>query len=123
MSIFYKDENSKNILHQLFKLSGEKNSLHLEELSANSTDAAQEKHVPVVSIDGNKVEVSIGSVAHPMLEEHYITGIYIETKSGGQFRHLAPEEEPTATFLLSEGDEFLAAYEYCNLHGLWKKEA
>ena len=94
----------------------------LEEIKANTTDAAQEKHVPVVTIKENLIEVSVGSVAHPMLEEHYITGIYIETKYGFQFKKLAPGDEPKAEFLLTDGDELIAAYEYCNLHGLWKKD-
>lgn len=120
MNKFYRSEDRGNILLNLITLDGEKNNVGLDELQPNTSDGATEKHVPVISIDGSRVEVTIGSVAHPMLEEHYITGIYIETKSGGQFASLKPGDEPKAVFLLKEGDEFIAAYEYCNLHGLWK---
>ena len=94
----------------------------MKELVPGAVDAAVEKHVPVVSIDGNKVEVVIGGVEHPMVEEHYIEWIVIETKKGAQSKKLNPGEKPEAVFFLAEGDEFVAAYEYCNLHGLWVKE-
>lgn len=123
MGNFYKDENSHNIFLELISLSKQNKAPHIEELTANTTDAAQEKHVPVVTVNGKEVEVYVGSVTHPMVEEHFITGIYIETKMGGQYRRLAPGEEPKAVFTLSDGDEFIAAYEYCNLHGLWKAGA
>lgn len=120
MSQFFKDKTQNNIFVNFVTLAEHSEEPQLAALTANTTDAAQEKHVPVVSIQGSAVEVTVGSVAHPMLEEHFITGIYIETKFGGQFRRLNPGEEPKASFLLPEGDEFIAAYEYCNLHGLWK---
>ena len=94
----------------------------MKQLVANTTDAAQEKHVPVVEVLGNKVSVKVGSVAHPMTPEHLIAWIYLQTKKGGQYQHLMPNDKPEATFLVSEGDEPLAVYEYCNLHGLWKTE-
>lgn len=93
------------------------------EIKANSTDAAGEKHVPVVKVNGNKVRVEVGSVFHPMLEEHSITFIAIETKEGNQMKKLTPGQEPVAEFALADGDALIAAYEYCNLHGLWKTEA
>jgi superoxide reductase len=92
----------------------------LEELVANTTDAAVEKHVPDVTVDGNKVTVKVGSVTHPMVDAHYIEWIMIETKKGCQKADLAPGEAPEAAFVIGEGDEFVAAYDYCNLHGLWK---
>lgn len=94
----------------------------MKELVPNTVDAAVEKHVPVVEIEGNKVTVKIGSVTHPMTEEHYIQWIYLETKEGVQAKCLQPGEEPKAVFVLNEGNEVVSAYEYCNLHGLWKKE-
>lgn len=94
----------------------------MEELVPNTVDAAVEKHVPVVEVEGNKVTVKVGSVTHPMLEEHWIQWIYLETKEGIQTKCLKPGAEPKAIFALNEGDEVVAAYEYCNLHGLWKKE-
>lgn len=91
-------------------------------LVANTTDAAQEKHVPVVEVNGNTVTVSVGSVAHPMLVEHHIAWIALETNQGMQRKELNPTGEPKAVFALAEGEKVVAAYEYCNLHGLWKKE-
>lgn len=94
----------------------------MSELVANTTDAAQEKHVPVVTVDGSLVTVEVGSVAHPMLEEHFIQWIALETEQGNQRKPLAPGAEPKAVFALAPGDKAIAAYEYCNLHGLWKAE-
>jgi len=94
----------------------------MKELNANVEDASLEKHVPEVTVDGNKVKVQIGSVIHPMTEEHYIQFIYLETKLGIQRKCLSPGEEPVAEFVLAEGDEPVTAYEFCNLHGLWKKD-
>ena len=94
----------------------------MEELIPNTTDAAGEKHVPVVEVNGKDVQVSVGSVAHPMLDEHFIMWIALETKQGAQRKPLVPGAAPCACFALAEGDEVVAAYEYCNLHGLWKKE-
>ena len=95
----------------------------MEELTPNTSDGAGEKHVPVIKKDGNKVTVEVGSVAHPMLEAHYIMFVLLETKKGVQRVDLAPDTEPKAEFVLADGDEVVAAYEYCNLHGLWKAEA
>lgn len=94
----------------------------MTKLEPNTTDAANEKHVPVVAVDGSKVSVEVGSVEHPMMEKHYIMWIALETKEGVQVKYLKPETAPKAEFVLAEGDEAIAAYEYCNLHGLWKAE-
>ena len=88
-------------------------------LKANTTDAAQEKHVPQVKIDGKKVIVKVGSVTHPMTEAHLIQWIYLQTKKGGQYVHLSANDAPEAEFIVADGDEPIAAYEFCNLHGLW----
>lgn len=93
----------------------------MEELVANTVDAAKEKHVPSVSVVGDIVQVEVGDVIHPMEEKHYIMWIYLQTKKGCQRKDLKPGEEPKAVFTLDD-DEVLAVYEYCNLHGLWKKE-
>ena len=93
----------------------------MQELVPNTTDAAQEKHVPVVEVSGNNVTVTVGSVEHPMTPEHYIQWICLQTKQGNQRKELKPGEKPCACFTLCEGDEVVAAFEYCNLHGLWKK--
>lgn len=88
-------------------------------LTVNTTDAAQEKHVPVVSVSNDSVAVSVGSVPHPMSKEHSIGFIILETTSGYQFRRLEFTDEPKAEFKLARGEKTVAVYEYCNLHGLW----
>lgn len=93
----------------------------MKEVRANDTDAATEKHVPVVEIVDGIVNVKVGSVEHPMMEAHYITFIALETKKGVQVKFLEPGEAPAASFTLID-DEPVTAYEYCNLHGLWKKD-
>lgn len=90
------------------------------ELVPGTTDAAVEKHVPVIKAEGQKVVVEVGGVAHPMIAEHYIEWIVLETEKGYQKVDLKPEEAPRAEFALVEGDKVVAAYAYCNLHGLWK---
>ena len=95
----------------------------LMELVPNTTDAAGEKHVPVITVDGSCVKVTVGAVEHPMLEAHFITFIVLETSQGYQKKDLKPGEKPEAVFALAEGETAVAAYEYCNLHGLWKANA
>ena len=90
------------------------------ELVANTVDAAQEKHVPVIEISDNTVVVKVGSVEHPSLPEHFITFILLETSTGIHTKWLKPGDKPTATFNLTDGETVISAYEYCNLHGLWK---
>ena len=92
----------------------------MKELVPNTTDAAVEKHVPVIHTDGQKVTVTVGSTSHPMLEEHYIEWIALATKQGNQRKELKPGQEHQAEFMISEDDEVLEVYAYCNLHGLWK---
>ena len=91
-----------------------------EELVANTVDAAQEKHVPVITINGDTVKVEVGSVEHPSLDAHYIEFIVLITETGFQMKWLKPGMKPEAVFILAPGDKAVAAYEYCNLHGLWK---
>ncbi|MDO4304850.1 MAG: desulfoferrodoxin family protein [Bacillota bacterium] len=85
-------------------------------------EGAGEKHIPVVEKDGQKIKVSVGSVFHPMTEEHSIGWIFLETRQGGQFVKLSPEGEPVAEFVLAKEDYAIAAYAYCNLHGFWKTD-
>jgi superoxide reductase len=92
----------------------------MTEIIPGTVEASREKHIPVWSVDGNIVRVTVGSVEHPMLPEHYIEWISIETKQGNQRKELRPGEKPEACFALCEGDEVEAVYAYCNLHGLWK---
>ncbi len=92
----------------------------MKELVPGSVEASTEKHIPVITKEGSKVTVVVGSVEHPMLPEHSIKWIILETKEGTQGKSLEPGDAPKAEFYISESDEVLAAYEYCNLHGLWK---
>lgn len=92
------------------------------ELKANDTDAATEKHVPVVTVDGQNVHVQVGEVAHPMTAEHLITFIALVTEKGYQVAELTADGKPEADFAVAAGDAPVKVYEYCNLHGLWVAE-
>ena len=89
----------------------------MEELIPNTVEASGEKHVPVVTlVDDKTIKVEVGSIAHPMLPEHHIAFVYVETERGGIRVNLT--DKPEAVIYL--GDEKpVAVYEYCNLHGLW----
>lgn len=97
----------------------------MSELIPGTTDAAVEKHVPVVEVKDNTVHVAVGEVSHPMTDEHYIEWIVLETNLGFHVRKLTPADEPKACFNLckcnpEKPEEVVAVYEFCNLHGLWK---
>ena len=92
----------------------------MQEIIPGTTDASVEKHVPVFEVKDNKVFVTVGSVYHPMLPEHYIEWVSIQTKFGNQRKALKPGEEPKVCFSICEGDEVEAVFAYCNLHSLWK---
>ena len=92
-----------------------------KELTAKTVDAAFEKHVPVIEQNGDAVTVKVGSVEHPSMPEHYIEWIVLVTESGIQMKWLKPGMKPEAIFKVNE--KVVAAYEYCNLHGLWKADA
>jgi superoxide reductase len=93
----------------------------MQELTANTVDAAVEKHVPVIERDGNKVKVTVGSVPHPMEKDHYI--LCVEVLAGDKvYRHDFKEGDTKAEaeFMIEETD--IVAREFCNLHGLWKTQ-
>ena len=92
----------------------------MEVIQPGTGDASLEKHVPVVTTEKGKVTVTVGSVEHPMIPEHYIEWISLQTKAGNQRKILNPGDRPVAEFAIFEGDEVIAAYAYCNLHSLWK---
>lgn len=92
-------------------------------LEANTVDAAVEKHVPSFKLDGDVLHVEIGSVQHPMTEEHYIQWIEFVQKDNCQRVMLTPADQPKATFKIDPAKGEFAVYEYCNLHGLWKKDS
>ncbi len=84
----------------------------------NTVDAAREKHVPVIEKTSTGVKVKVGSVAHPMVEEHYIEWIEIIADGKAYRQFLKPGDAPEATFAIQANN--IIAREYCNLHGLWK---
>ena len=94
----------------------------MKEIIAGTTDAAVEKHVPVFEVKGDVVVVRVGAAEHPMVEAHFIEWIVLQTKQGNQRKALKPGEAPAACFKICDGDEVVAVYAYCNLHGLWKAE-
>ena len=98
------------------------NHADFEELTPGTSDGAAEKHVPVIKKEGNLITVLIGEVEHPMTQEHHIEWIALETHIGVQVVYLQPDGKPHAEFVLTEKDEAIAAYEYCNIHGLWKAD-
>lgn len=91
----------------------------MNELIPGSVDASVEKHVPVIEIDGDKIIVTVGSTPHPMTKEHHIEWVSLQSRFGNQRKALKPGMEPKVCFRVCEGDEILAVYAYCNLHGLW----
>jgi len=93
----------------------------MSELVPNTVEAATEKHLPAVTVSGDSIEVKVGSVAHPMGDDHYIIFVYVETERGGQRKNLNVGETPELKFTLAN-DKALAVYAYCNLHGLWKTD-
>lgn len=93
----------------------------MTKLEPGTVEASHEKHIPVITVEGNTVKVEIGSVAHPMTAEHSILWVYLQTDKGGQRKCLEVGKEPVVTFALAD-EKPLAAYAYCNLHGLWKAE-
>lgn len=92
-----------------------------EELSAGSTDAAAEKHVPFVIREGGTIVAKVGEVAHPMLDAHYIQFVALAGTDRLEIQWLHPGAEPVATFV-DDGIQDATVYEYCNLHGLWKAD-
>ena len=92
----------------------------MKEIVPGTVDAAVEKHVPVYKAEGNLVKVSVGAAEHPMMPEHYIGWVSLQTKQGNQRKALHPGDKPEVCFAICEGDEVEAVYAYCNLHSLWK---
>lgn len=90
----------------------------MELLTVNTVDAATEKHVPVVTRENNRIRVDVGSVEHPMVAEHWIEFIILQSKKGYRVAFLNPGDKPSVEFY--DDEPVVAVYEYCNLHGLWK---
>ena len=90
---------------------------NMDLLNENTTDAATEKHVPVIEVGEGTITVKVGSVAHPMEEAHYIEWVELIADDQIYRQYLNPGEAPEATFNLTAGS--VTAREYCNLHGHW----
>lgn len=93
------------------------------ELKANSTDAATEKHLPVIDVNGDEVTVTVSTVKHPMTIEHHIEFIALITDKKESLTRLDPEKDAIATFKLENEEKVIESYEFCNLHGLWVTKA
>ena len=93
----------------------------MAKLEAGVVEASHEKHIPVVTVEGNTVRVNVGSVTHPMSEEHHIAWIYLQTNRGGQRKCLDVTGAPEVVFALAD-ETPVSVYAYCNLHGLWKAD-
>lgn len=117
----YKCQLCGNIAVKLVEGEGHLNCCgrDMEVLQAGTTDAALEKHVPALQLDGGTLKVQVGEVLHPMTPEHSIQMILVEQDGKIQYRTLTPEDAPVAEFRVEPGKP-LEVYEYCNLHGLWK---
>ncbi len=93
----------------------------MTKLEPGTIEASKEKHIPVVTVEGNTVRTFVGEAEHPMTEEHSILWVYLQTDKGGQRKCLSVGSKPVAAFTLVN-EKPLAVYAYCNLHGLWKTE-
>jgi len=117
---FFKCSNNGLVIPISYVFTDEQSLKDAQEITPNSVDAATEKHMPVVTISGDTITVNVGSVTHPMTEEHLITTVVLETQNGAQYKYLNHDAEPIVHFSLYSSDKPIAAYAYCNLHGLWK---
>ena len=93
----------------------------MQQLIPGTVDASHEKHVPVVTVEVNTVKVSVGAVDHPMVEEHLINWVYLQTDRGGQRKALSAGMAPKVEFALYD-EKPVAVYAFCNLHGIWKAD-
>lgn len=93
----------------------------MQEVNVNSTDAAVEKHLPVVEQNGSALFVKVGEVEHPMTAEHYISHIIVLTDKGYYVRGLTPNDKPEVACTLAADEKLEKVYSICNLHGIWSK--
>lgn len=110
---FYKNKLTDNIIYSLDDIIEDDYEL----LVANETDGAIEKHVPVYSINDNRIYVQVGEIEHPMDDNHYIMWIALVHDDKVNMVYLKPNEKPEALFDYKNNT---IIYAYCNLHGLWK---
>ena len=93
----------------------------MKELVPNTVEAAVEKHKPVVNVNGEQVTIQVGSVEHPMTDEHYIQFVVVEFNDRHGIIHLKPGQKPIVQLQLKHGQKINKVYAYCNLHGLWSE--
>ena len=118
----YKCEVCGNIVEVLHDGGGELVCCNepMKRFEENTVDAAKEKHVPVIEKTANGYKVKVGSVSHPMEENHYIEWVEVITDDGSCRQFLKPGTKPEAEFEI--GGEKVTAREYCSVHGLWKSK-
>ena len=116
---FYKNKND-NFFLQFDEVQDSEELLHV---LVEKHEGDETKHQPIITKEKQQVKVKVGDVMHPMTQEHHISMIFLKTKQGGQYKMLSYLDTPIVTFELSEDDEALEVYGYCNLHGLWKEVA
>lgn len=116
----YKCEICGNIVEVLHEGAGELVCCEqpMKLMEENTVDAAQEKHVPMIEKSADGILVKVGSVPHPMLEEHYIEWIELIADGQAYRQFLKPGDKPEALFKIEAQN--VTSREYCNLHGLWK---
>jgi len=119
----YKCEKCGNIVEMVHGGPGELVccGVPMKKMTENTVDAATEKHVPVVEEIEEGIRVKVGSIPHPMTDQHYIEWIEVKNGPWVNRKHLTPEDKPEAEFYVKMQDG-LEVREYCNIHGLWKKE-
>lgn len=116
---FMQHMDCKTVLLQMGEADANCLDNSMKPVTANTVDAAVEKHVPALDYREDGLYVQVGSVEHPMLPEHHIEWILVQTRDGAMYKNLKPGEAPKAFFPVKKED-VVAVYEYCNLHGLWK---
>lgn len=116
---FYQHKTCKAILTDLDGRMRHCANEELKILTPNTEEASVEKHIPVLTYRDGVLLVQVGSAAHPMTPEHYIPWIFLQTRNGGMYQRLTPEDAPEAAFRVQEAD-IVHVYAYCNLHGVWQ---
>ena len=118
----YKCEICGNVIEVVNEKAGELKCCEqaMKRLDAKTEDSGNEKHVPVIEEGDCCIKVKVGSVEHPMLEEHYIKFIEVLTKDHVCRAELKPGQKPEADFCCVKKDDVLEVREYCTVHNLWK---
>ena len=116
--LFYQCDNCNSVLLELNGTLTQYCTHSQDLLQPNTVEASKEKHIPVLAFKENKLHVKVGSLPHPMTAEHSILWIFVQTRNGGQYVQLTPENLPEADFAVEQLD-VIRVYAYCDIHGLW----